>query len=345
LNTQAENRVLSKQEYIDFCTSALLHQGVSPEQAAIVVEALLWCDLHGISSHGANMLPTYLDRLNKGGIRLNQTPKIIKKHGAIAQLDGGGGFGQVIGRAAADLACELAAEHGLAAVSVRSGNHAGALGCFGERIARAGNIGFIASNSNPTVAPFGGRKPALGTNPISFAFPGKEYPIVVDLATSATAKGKLYEMARTSSTLPPGLVLNQDGQPAASMEEALKGILLPLGGPKGYALAVAVEILAGVLSGGKISKEIDSFHHSPDQPQDVSMFVAAFAVEAFMTQDEYLERVARLETYLVETPPMEGFERVNLPGEREAQLADRRLKEGIPLSENLYQDILRFVEN
>lgn len=339
MNETIQTVNLLPEEYRQICARALLAHGVAADVADEVVEALLWCDLHGVSSHGMNMLPTYLQRLKGGGIVGNARPSVIRQKNAILQMDGGGGFGQVAGRAAAEMACELANKHGVGVVSVRNSNHAGALSYFTGRIADQGKIGFMAHNVNPAVAPFGGAQAAIGTNPLSFAFPGVEFPILVDMATSATAKGKLYALARKSDTIPPDLALDKNGEPTTSVSEALKGILLPLGGPKGYSLAVAVEILTGVISGGRIAAEIPSFHHSPDHPQGTSMFMMAIDLEDFMPTAEYQERMARFASQLRSVRPAKNVERVLLPGEIEAMLAVKRQAEGIPLPESLVNEV------
>ena len=163
-----QKTVLTEQAYLDLCREALSPFGVADDLVSMVTQSLYWCDLHGISSHGLNMLPAYQHRLAHGGIHPNGRPKVTRQSGALASLDGAAGFGQVAGRVAAELAVELAHEHGVAVVSVHNTNHGGALGYFTDFIASQGLVGFMAHNSNLTVAPFGGAEPAIGTNPLSF---------------------------------------------------------------------------------------------------------------------------------------------------------------------------------
>jgi LDH2 family malate/lactate/ureidoglycolate dehydrogenase len=330
---------LSVAEVTDLCQRALKFVKAIPASVDAVTDALLWCELHGVSSHGLNMLPTYMERALNGGIQPNAEPKIIKQRGAIMHLDGCGSFGQYIASEAAAEAIKLAREHGVGVVSVFNGNHAGALGCFTEKLAKASLLGFMVHNANPAVAPFGGRKAAIGTNPLSFAFPGRQFPVVVDLATSATAKGKLYELARSGDEIPAGLALNADGEPTTSLADALKGILLPLGGPKGYSLAVAVEMLTGVLSGGTLGPDIPSFHKAPDKPQGVSMLVLAIDPGGIMPVEEFISRTEKLEEKITATPPIQGFSSVQMPGEREAILAQKRMQEGIPIKKSVLDEI------
>jgi LDH2 family malate/lactate/ureidoglycolate dehydrogenase len=331
--------LLSVAEVTDLCQRALKFVKAFPAAVDAVIDALLWCELHGVSSHGLNMLPTYMERALNGGIQPNAVPKVINQRGAIMHLDGCGSFGQYIASEAAAGAIKLAREHGVGVVSVFNGNHAGALGCFTEKLAKAGLLGFMVHNANPAVAPYGGRKAAIGTNPLSFAFPGRQFPIVVDLATSATAKGKLYELARSGDEIPAGLALNAEGEPTTSLAEALKGILLPLGGPKGYSLAVAVEMLTGVLSGGTLGPDIPSFHKAPDKPQGVSMLVLAIDPGGIMPVEEYISRTEKLEEKITATPPIQGFSEVQMPGEREAILAQKRMQEGIPIKKSILDEI------
>jgi LDH2 family malate/lactate/ureidoglycolate dehydrogenase len=331
--------VLSVAEVTDLCQRALIFVKAIPAAVDAVTDALLWCELHGVSSHGLNMLPTYMERALSGGIQPNAVPKVINQRGAIMHLDGCGSFGQYIASEAAAGAIKLAREHGVGLVSVFNANHAGALGCFTEKLAKAGLLGFMVHNANPAVAPYGGRKAAIGTNPLSFAFPGRQFPVVVDLATSATAKGKLYELARSGDEIPAGLALNADGEPTTSLAEALKGILLPLGGPKGYSLAVAVEMLTGVLSGGTLGPDIPSFHKAPDKPQGVSMLVLTIDPGGIMPVEEFVSRAGKLEEKITATPPIQGFSEVQMPGEREAILAQKRMKEGIPIKKSILDEI------
>ena len=331
-------------EVTDLCNQALNSVQASPQAVEAVTDALVWCELHGVASHGLNMLPTYLERAKSGGIDPHTKPLIAHQRGALLSMDGCGSFGQYIAHCAVEQAIALVREHGVGVVSIFNGNHAGALGRFTQLLAEAGLIGFMAHNVNPAVAPFGGKKAAIGTNPLSFAFPGIKFPVLVDMATSATAKGKLYDLARTGDEIPAGLALNADGQPTTSLAEALKGILLPLGGPKGYSLAVAVEMLTGVLSGGLLGPDVPSFHKVPDHPQGVSMLLIAIDVTGFLPLEEYISRADQLGQKLASTPPADGFKRVQIPGEREAELAERLLKDGIAVKRSTYEEILRYLK-
>lgn len=331
--------LLSLEELIELCKKSLQHAKGHPAAVEAVTDALIWCELHGISSHGLNMLPTYMERALHGGIDPQAEPRVLNKKGALLLMDGCGSFGQYIALRSTEKAVEIAKDLGIGLVTARNANHAGALGFFTQKMAGQGLIGFMVHNANPAVAPFGGRRAVIGTNPLSFAFPGNSTKILVDLATSATAKGKLYELARSGDQIPAGLALDANGNPTTSLTEALKGILLPLGGPKGYSLAVAVEMLTGVLGGGTLGPDIPSFHKSPDKVQGVSMTIMAIDPSVFMTLDEFKSRAEQLRKKITAIPPADGFEVVQMPGEREAHLADRRRREGIPIKKAILDEI------
>ncbi len=335
---------LTSNEVVDLCQRGLQRVNAFPDAINVVTDALLWCELHGVSSHGLNMLPTYMRRVLHGGIDPKAVPHITHQRGAMAHLDGSGSFGQYIASIAVAEVIKLVNEPGVGIVSIYNANHAGALGYFTQILANSGLIGFMLHNANPAVAPYGGRKAALGTNPVSFAFPAQDFPVVVDLATSVIAKGKLYELAHSGDQIPPGLALDASGSPTTSLKEALQGILLPLGGPKGYSLAVAVEMLTSVLSGGILGPDIPSFHNSPDKPQGVSMLVLAIDPTGLMPLEEYKSRAYLLMKKITSIPPAEGFKIVNMPGEREARLAQLRLEKGIPVKKSIIEEIHQLIQ-
>jgi len=339
MGIEKEIRKISVSEVTEICQQALKQVGASPQAVKAVTAALVWCELRGISSHGLNMLPIYMERASKGGIHPDAHPQLVHECGGLIRMDGNGTFGQYIAQHGTKLIIEKAKTHGISLVSIFKGNHAGALGFFTQQIAAAGLIGFMVHNSNPAVAPFGGCEAILGTNPLSFAFPNDRFPVLVDMATSATAKGKLYELAHVGDQIPEGLALNAQGEATTSLKEALNGILLPLGGAKGYSLAVAVEMLTGVLAGGLLGPETPSFHQMADQPQNVSMLMMAFDVAAIIPLEEYRERAGKLAQKLTSSAPTAGVERVWMPGETEARRAEEREKEGIPIKVSILEEI------
>ncbi|MCR4399173.1 MAG: Ldh family oxidoreductase [Firmicutes bacterium] len=335
-----QHLVVPLAEVEDACLRALVSAGTPEHNARDVFEALVWADLRGIPSHGVRNLPVYLRRARDGGLDPSALPVAVREARGACLMDGRNGFGQVAGRRAVEVVKRLARANGIGAVWVRNTNHVGALGHYASLLACDGYASFMAGNANPTVAPHGGTEPRLGTNPVCFAFPGPNYPIIADMATSAVAKGKIYEMADRGSPIPEGWSLDSSGRPTTNAREALDGVLLPMAGPKGYALGVVVELLAGVFTGCP-ARRTRSLHKEPSKPQGVGFSLAAVRVQAVLDWAEYEDRVADFVSYVKSSRPAEGVEEVLLPGEREARLAAARATSGIPMTENDWAAIMR----
>ncbi len=314
------------------CLDALRLAGVPDAVSAVVIDSLIWADLRGVSSHGVRNLPVYLRRVEQGGLDSSACPETVLERGAVAVMNGRNGFGQVAGADAVRVALRLCEEHGAGLVWVSDTNHVGALGYYTSLAAEEGRVAFMASNTNPTVAPYGGTDPRLGTNPLSFSFPGVEFPIVVDLATSAVAKGKIYEMAGRGESIPEGWSLDSRGVPTTSAEEAIRGVLLPMGGPKGYSLAIAVEMLAGTLTGCP-GRTLTSLHNEPRKPQRVGFFLMVADTTHVVSRDVYLDRLAEFVSYVRSSRRADRVDEVLLPGEFEARLQAGRGDSGIQIAE------------
>lgn len=326
-------KTVSPGELLEFCKTALMRVGVPEEDAAIVADALVMANLRGIDSHGVVRLYSYVNRITRGLIEPKARPKVVRDFGATSVVDGGNGLGYVAAVFAADLAVEKAKRYGVGVVGVRNSNHFGMAAYYGIRIARNRMIGVVMSNAPPAIAPWGGKAARLGTNPICFAFPYKEDgPIVLDMALTVVARGKIRLAALKREKIPEGWAFDEEGKPTTDPEAALRGTLAPIGGPKGYGLAVSVDILSGVLTGSAYSiyvKALDDF----SGPSGTGFFIQAINVEAFEPYDDYLKNLENLVRIIKETPRSSGITEIYLPGEIEMISAERRLKEGIPLDQ------------
>jgi (2R)-3-sulfolactate dehydrogenase (NADP+) len=245
-------------------------------KAATSAHAIVASDRWGIGSHGLMRLPFYLDRLKVGGINPRAELKKVTDMPGLVIFDGEDGLGHWQIQQAAQLAAERAKVNGIAAVGVGRSSHCGALGIYVWPMIDAGLVGIAFSTGPAVMPPTGGNKPLLSTSPIAAGIPTNP-PTVVDLATSAVARGKIQAKAQAGAELEPGWAFTKDGAPTTDAKEALAGMLAPLGGAKGYALAVLVESLTGVLIGPTLSKNIpDMFNHDFDSaPQEISHFVIA----------------------------------------------------------------------
>ena len=257
-------------------TEQLVAAGMDSAKAATSAHAIVASDRWGIGSHGLMRLPFYLDRLKAGGINPKAELKKVTDMPGLVIFDGEDGLGHWQIQHAAQLAAERAKVNGIAAVGVGRSSHCGALGIYVWPMIDAGLVGITFSTGPAVMPPTGGNKPLLSTSPLAAGIPTNP-PTVVDLATSAVARGKIQAKAQAGAELEPGWAFTKDGAPTTDAKEALAGMLAPLGGAKGYALAVLVESLTGVLIGPTLSKNIpDMFNHDFDKaPQEIAHFVIA----------------------------------------------------------------------
>ncbi len=241
---------------------ALEREGVPTGDAALTAETLVDAELEGQSSQGLSRLPMMLERLHTGGI--NARPEMTARgEGAVRRLDAGNGLGQVAGARALDLAIDLARSYGTGLVAVRASNHLGALDFHVRRAAVRGLIALAVSNTPPAMAPPGTATRYLGTNPIAAAFPTEGEPIVVDMGTSQVARGRVVEARQAGQPIPEGWAVDAEGHPTTDPTAALGGAMVPMGGDKGFALALLVEMLAAVLSGAAIGPQVGDRFQAP----------------------------------------------------------------------------------
>ena len=266
---------------VDQASRLLEATGMASEAAVVTASCIVASDVWGIGSHGLMRLPFYLERLTSGGINSNAKLKEITNLPSLRIFDGESGMGHWQVKKAAEVAANLAHDQGIAAVGIGKSNHCGALGLYVWPMLNKNLVGIVFSNGPAVMPPWGGNKPLLSTSPIAAGVPGKP-PTIIDLATSAVARGKIAAKAQKNEALDPGWAFDQLGQPTLDAKVALNGMLAPLGGVKGYALAVLVESLTGALVGPKLAADVpDMFDNKVAHlPQDISHFVIAIKAEA-----------------------------------------------------------------
>ena len=307
--------------------------GLAPADAHFVAGTLVEADLRGHHSHGVNQLPDYLGLIGRGAVRARPAIERVSRAGGHALIDGGMGPGQLAAREGMKLAIELARECGVAAVAVRRSSHFGAGAYWVQMASRQGMIGFATSNEAAVaVAPFGGAEPALGNLPFAWAIPAGGAPdIVLDLATGVVADGKLSLARLFGEAIPSSWGVDSAGRPAA--DPAALHALLPFGGPKGYAINILCDALCGPLSGSEGSTILAS---DPEVKGVLSNhFFLAIDVRAFTPLESFVAAVSRQARALRETRPVEGVERVRLPGERAWLTRKERLQYGIPMPRSI----------
>ena len=309
-------------------SQALLEaSGLGAAHAETVAVSLVHANRRGTDSHGVARLPVYSSALRGGTMNRAATPKIEREHGATALVDADRGPGQVAGVFATDLSIQLARRHGAGVVAVHRSSHYGAAGYYAIRAAEAGMVGVSTTNSEPFVVPYGGVDHALGTNPIAIAAPTPDGIWDTDMATSQVAVNKIFNARDEGRTIPEGWGVDEEGRTTTDPGKVYAAV--PLGGYKGYALALLVEVLSGVLSGSGVGHGIGRIYEG--EPQDVGHFHLAIDVERLAGREHAGQLLARLLGDLKAVPPAPGFDEVLLPGEPEQRTQAERERDGIPL--------------
>ena len=319
----------------------LVAAGVPEGEAKIVVHHLIQANLAGHDSHGVMLLPWYIDDIEKRHIRPGAEPTIEDETPTTARVCGNWGLGYAVTNGAMKLAIEKARAQNVAAITVYEQSHIGRLGGYVQMAARAGLIAFMTCDSGQapkSVTPFGGRESRLGTNPLACAFPS-DLPgsVIVDMATSAVAAGKLKVLQQLGDDAPLGWILDKNGQPTTDVNAYYDGgTLLPLGGDqghKGYALSFMVETFSGLLTGL-------GFGVDPEGRHNDGTFIALFNVSAFRPLEIFKKDVAEFVHYLKQTPTVDDVSEVLYPGELEYRTAQTRRREGIPIPDSVWAEFV-----
>ena len=329
--------ILKAQEISDIIVNALKKAGVSDEVAILVADVALQADLRGVSSHGIKMVPTYVSRIKCGGINPNAKAAITQTSESMYIIDGNGGFGQVAAKAAQDIVIKGIEDRKIVCVGIKNSNHCGMLAYYTENICRNYAVGFMTSNTNPNVSPFGGMESIIGTNPFSVAFPGGKNNIIIDMATSAIAKGKIYEYQLDNKPIPEGWALNSSGEATNDADEALKGILLPFGGHKGYAISIIVELLSGVITGSGFLRGVNSLHGDLSLHQNVGMFMSGIPLFSLLEKSDYETRLNQFVSTIKNSKKAPGCSEIFIPGEIEESRRNANMINGIEIEEKILQ--------
>ena len=322
--------VVQAPELQKYCTAILAAAGLPTEDAALVADSLVEANLRGIDSHGVSRIPIYVDRIARGLTNTQPEVEIVSERGGALLIDGDNGMGQVVMQRAVELALERLPEHGTVSVSVRNSNHYGSGAYFARRAAEHGAAVFLYGNAPATMVAWGGRERYLGTNPYTFAVPGGSgEPVVLDMATSVVARGKIILSAQLGRDIPEGWAVDVAGRPTTDAEAALLGSVLPFGGPKGYGIAMMVEIMAALVSGSNSGPAVGDLYDDLERPQGVGAYLTLTDLSVFQSPQEFTARMDGLISGIKATAAVDG--EVLMPGEIEQRTAGARLAAGIPV--------------
>ena len=317
----------------NFAALAFERVGVPADDARTIAHLMIEADLQGSDGHGIFRLPQYVRRLKAGGVNPRPQIRIERERTAMAVVNGDNAQGHLAMKFAAELAIRKAKSAGSAWVGVRWGNHAGPASLYAKMAMREGMIGmyFAVGNANH-LPPWGGEDMLLSTNPIAVAIPaGEEPPIVLDMATTVAAFGKVKTMAQRGETMPEGWMVDREGKPLTDPRRMNDGFLLPIGGYKGYGLALVFGILAGTLNGAAMGRDVVDFNADDATPTNTGQAILAIDIEAFEDLDAFKRSIDVLSRDIRNSERLKGVERIWLPGEQSAMKYDDRSARGIPL--------------
>ncbi len=326
-----------------FSEKLLLAAGVPAENAGLTARMLLAANLRGIDSHGVHLLSYYLKQIEAGTVHPTHEGRVVSESGACLSYDGENALGQVIARNCCDHAVRLAKGHGLSIVTAREANHFGACFWWAREIARHGMLGFVFCNASTLVSPWQGKQPKYGTNPICLAVPpcgddGQE-PFLLDMATTTVAANKIFKaFINQQPEIPLGWAMDKEGVPTTDTVAAYNGLVSPLGGYKGYGLAMMVEILCSVLGGGALPNDLGGIRFVT-KPVRVSHCYIAVDIKRFMPLEEFNTRMLALTAIMKATAPAFGFTEVLMAGDPEKRLEAQRLASGIDIPEGNWKDL------
>jgi L-2-hydroxycarboxylate dehydrogenase (NAD+) len=328
-----------------FIREALTVLGLPAADAKTVATLIAQADLQGSDGHGVTRLPQYARRIKAGGFNVSPNIRVVRDHPGTALIDGDNGMGHLVMKRAAEIAIEKARVTGIAWVSSQFSNHAGPASLYASMPLAHDMIGlyFAVGNANH-LPPWGGLEMLLSTNPIAAAIPaGSERAIVLDMATTVAAYGKVKTKALRGETMPEGWMIDREGKPLTDPKRAEEGMLLPLGGMeagyKGYGLALIIGLLAGTLGGAAMGKDVIDFNHDDGSVTNTGQAIAAINIAAFGEVDVFKSSVDRLIGDLRGSARIPGVGRIHVPGERSHDIRERRSSDGIPIAPALLQGL------
>jgi len=324
-----------------FIQQTMLALGLPPEDAAIVARLMAQADLQGSDGHGVIRIPQYARRILAGGVNTTPNIRVKEERLATALLDGDNGMGHLVMQRAADMAIEKARRCGMAWVGSQFSNHAGPASLYARMPLAHDMIGlyFAVGNANH-LPPWGGLDMLLSTNPIAVAIPThNETPIVLDMATTVAAYGKVKAKAQRGEMMPEGWMIDRQGQPLLDPKRSEEGFLMPIGGYKGYGLSLIVGLLAGTLNGADMGKAVVDFNKDDTRVTNTGQAIAVIDPAAFGDIDDFKARVDTLVCELRDSERMPGVDRIWLPGEQSEAKRVAYSTQGIPIAPALTEQL------
>lgn len=327
---------VTKEKLHELISNKLQKAGLTAEHADIMADVLVHADMRGIHSHGAMRVEYYSERISKGGTNVHPNFTYKETGPCSGVFDGDNGSGHVAAKFAMDKGIEQAKKNGISVIGVRRVGHTGALSYFVQMAARENLIGIAMCQSDPMSAPYGGVEPYYGTNPIAMATRGADGRIIMmDLATTVQAWGKILDARSRHAEIPADWALDKDGNPTTDPNKVAS--LVPIAGPKGYALQMAVDVLSGILLGVPFGGSVTSMYHDLTEDRNLGQLHIVIDPARFRPMADFLRDINTTMDELDAIRPAPGYGRVYYPGERSMMRHDKAEKEGIDIVDEIYE--------
>lgn len=331
--------LFSPQELDKFGKAVFQKVGFSEDNAELISSSLVLANLRGVDSHGVIRISYYADAIEKGQINPKPKVKVLKETDIFALIDGDKTLGYIPATLAVDMAISKAKDHGFGIIGVRNLRHSGMLAKYTMQVVDQKLFGLAIANASPNVALQGFKKPVVGTNPLSIGFPVEgSTPIILDMAMSVVARGKVLIASKKGGQIPKGWAINEKGDETTDAEEAIKGMMLPIGGYKGFGLALVIDILCGIIIGGGYGLKIERSWFSQG-----GFLILASKVDLARSYEDYQMEIREYVKEIKATPVSEGT-KVLFPNEIEQELTAKRSKEGIPVEDDICSEFLKLAK-
>lgn len=337
-----DNKVLhvNSERLAEYCSSLFQSVGMSKNEADINTDSLIEANLSGIDSHGISRMPILLKRIRSGVVNPDTKIEVISQSLSSAVIDAGNGMGASASIKAMQIAIDKAKVTGVSFVTVRNSNHFGTAAYFSKMAMNENMIGFSATNVTARMPPWGSKDIYFGTNPFSVAIPaGEELPVVADMATSLVARGKIVLAAINKQPIPKGWAINKYGEDTTDPQEALEGAVLPFAGPKGSAIALLIDVLAGILSGGTFGPHINDMYSNFTEPTGTGHFLGAIDISKYIPIEQFKKLMDQMIREIKSGRPVNGVNEIFLPGEIELRKRQDRILNGIPVTYSVLKEL------
>ncbi len=338
-----QNQIISEKDLMQLGIDAFIQLGLKPNDARDVVQILVLADLFGLSTHGLSRIESYGDRLRIGGI--NPQPQIVVERiaSAMVRVNGDNGVGPLVGMRTLEAAMAVAKDCGIGIALARGSNHFGPISPYALLAAEQGFATIIGSNATTTIAPWGGTDARLGNSPLGFGVPNPGgRPFLLDMAMSVVARAKIRNALKRGESIPNTWGTDAMGVPTTDPKVALDGFLLPIGGHKGYGIALLVDLFAGLLSNAAYLTHIKSWQDAPDEPQNLGHFFILIDTKVLGSPEWLAQRMNDFASILIDSPPIDPSKPVIVPGSIELDRMAQQRQSGIEISLETIQQLQKY---